>query len=237
MLHTTRAVVLKTIRHGDGTVVLKALTEALGVRSFLVRVGKRGGIAAGALQALNRIELVAQETPERELLTVRELRVAEPYTQVPYDAIRGAVALFVQEVLYRTLRGEVADVGLFGFVQHALKALDEVPDLRNYPLVFLVRYGDELGFLPSEPLPGEDHFDLLEGEFVVGAVNHGHTMGPSLSSALADLLPIGFDQMHLLSLVPSLRRDLLDHLLLYFRMHQEGLGELRSPAVLHQLLG
>ena len=33
----------------------------------------------------------------------------------------------------------------------------------------------------------------------------------------------------------SERRDLLDHLLLYYRMHLEGLGELRSPAVLHQV--
>jgi hypothetical protein len=35
----------------------------------------------------------------------------------------------------------------------------------------------------------------------------------------------------------SQRRELLDHLLLYFRMHLEGLGELKSPAILHQVLG
>jgi len=237
MLHTTRAVVLKTIRHGDSSVVLKALTDALGVRSFLVRVGKRGGISHAALQPLNRIELVAQESPERELLTVRELRVSEPYTRVPYDAVRGTLALFVQEVLYRSLRGEAADPALFNFVQQALQAMDEAAEVRNFPLVFLVRYGEELGFLPASPLPGEDHFDLLEGEFVAGTVRHGHTMGPVLSAALASLLPIGFDSMHQLTIAPSTRRDLLDHLLLYFRMHMEGLGELRSPAVLHQVLG
>ncbi len=237
MLHTTQAVVLKTIRHGDNTVVLKALTEALGVRSFVVRVGRKGGAAQAALQPLNRVELVAREAAERDLLTVRELRVAEPYTRVPLDPVRGALALFVQEVLYRSLRGETADPSLFAFVQEALQAMDNAPDVRGFPLVFLVRYSEELGFLPAAPQPGEDHFDLVEGEFVAGAAPHGHAMGPVLSAALASLLPVGFARLHEVSIAPSTRRDLLDHLLLYFRMHVDGLAELRSPAILHQVLG
>ncbi|MBX2973080.1 MAG: DNA repair protein RecO C-terminal domain-containing protein [Flavobacteriales bacterium] len=237
MLHTTQAVVLKTIRHGDSTVVLKALTELLGVRSFMVRTGKKGGIAQAALQPLNRIELVAHEAPERDLLTVRELRVYEPYSRVSFDAVRGALALFVQEVLYRSLRGETADPGLFAFVQETLRAMDTAPDVRNFPLVFLVRYSEQLGFLPSPSGDGEDHFDLLEGEFVHGAGRHGHTMGPPLSLHLAALLPVDFTTMDRIAIASAQRRELLDHLLLYFRMHVEGLGELRSPAVLHQVLG
>ncbi len=237
MLHTTRAVVLKAIRHGDNTVVLKAFTELLGVRSLVVRVGKKGGGGHAALQPLNRLELVVHEAPERDLLAVRELRVAEPFVRIPFDAVRGALALFVQEVLDRSWRGEAADPALFAFVQEALRAMDEVEDVRNFPLIFLLRYSAEQGFLPVAPQPGEDHFDLVEGEFVSGAVRHGHTMGAPLSGALASLLPIGFDQMHQVTIAPALRRDLLDHLLLYFRIHMEGLGELRSPAVLHQVLG
>lgn len=237
MLHTTRAVVLKTIRHGDGTMVLKAFTETMGVRSFLVRVGKKSGTTQGVLQALNRLEVVAQEAPERDLLTVRELRVERPYRQVPLDPVRGALALFVQEVLYRILRGESQDAELFAFVDEALEAMDASPDVRNFPLVFLVRFSEQLGFMPSPPLPGEDRFDLQEGEFAQGAVGHGHTMGPPLSKYLAALIPIGFTEMHVPEIPAGQRRELLDHLLLYFRMHVEGLGELRSPAVLHQVLG
>jgi len=237
MLHTTRAIVLKTIRHGDSTVVLRAYTEALGVRSFLVRLGRRAGGTQAALQPLNRLELVAHEAPERDLLTVRELRVAEPYERLSYDAVRGTLALFVQEVLHRTLRGETADTELFAFVERALRAMDSVPDVRNFPLVFLLRYCEQLGFLPSPPLPGEDHFDLVEGGFVTGAAHHGHTMRPPLSLHLATLLPVDFASMDRISIASAQRRELLDHLLLYFRMHMEGLGELRSPAVLHQVLG
>lgn len=237
MLHTTRAIVLKTIRHGDNTSVLKALTEALGTRSLLVRAGRKGGVSAAALQPLSRLEVVIQESAERELLTVRELRVSEPYEQLPYDAVRGTLALFVQEVLYRTLSGESADPEIYGFVEEALRAMDRSPDVGHFPIVFLLRYSGILGFQPSAPGPGERWFDLREGEFMAHGQRHGHLMGPPLSDHLATLLPVGFDHLGSLNIPAGQRRELLDHLLLYFRMHVEGLGELRSPAVLHDVLG
>ena len=62
-------------------------------------------------------------------------------------------------------------------------------------------------------------------------------MGPPLSDHLAAMLSVGFDRMEALNIPAGQRRGLLDHLLLYFRMHIEGLGELRSPSVLHEVLG
>jgi len=235
MLHTTRAFVIKTIKHGDRTVVLKVFTELFGMRSYMVRVGGKTGVAAAALQPLNRVEMVVDEHPEREIQHMREMRVDRPYANVPYDAVRGTLAIFAQEVLYNVLRGEANDPDLYNFLEDALEALDTVPDMRNYPVLFLIKLSGELGFRPSPPAPGEDRFDLKEGEFIRGAAAHGHTLGVVLSDHLAHLLTEEFDATIPRRMPASERRDLLDHLLLYYRMHLEGLGELRSPAVLHQV--
>jgi DNA repair protein RecO (recombination protein O) len=237
MLHTTRAIVLKCIRHGDRTVVLKLYTEAFGLRSMLARTGTRSGIQSAALQPLNRVEVVMKEMTERDLHALRELRVMLPYQQVPFDPVRGTLALFVQEVLYRVLRGEAADPDLFAFLWVALEAMDSVKDVRNFPLVFLLQLSGPLGFQPTSPSPGATRFDLKEGEFVRGGSAHGHTLGEPLSMHLASLLDVGLEHLPGPAIRASDRRELLDHLLLYYRMHVEGLGELRSPAVLHQVLG
>ena len=237
MLHTTRAIVLKTIRHGDRTVVLKAFTEDFGLRSYMVRAGGKSGVATAALQPLNRLEIVVNEHPERDLQTVRELRVQRPYTAIPFDPVRGTLVLFVQEVLYKVLRGESADPEIFNFLDEALEAMDTAADVRNFPLVFLVQLSGQLGFQPAFPAPDEDRFDLREGEFIRGAAPHGHTLGTELSGHLAALLSVGFADLPGPAIPAMERRELLDHLLLYYRMHIEGLGELRSPAVLHQVLG
>ncbi|MEO8590588.1 MAG: DNA repair protein RecO C-terminal domain-containing protein [Flavobacteriales bacterium] len=236
MLQTTRAIVLKTIRHGDRTVVLKAWTERFGTRSYMVRAGGKRGVASAALQPLNRLELVVDEHPERDLHAVRELRVERPYMRVPFDPVRGALALFVQEVLYKVLRGESPDDALNAFVEETLEAMDSAEDIRHFPLVFLLQLSGHLGFFPEAPAGREEHFDLREGHFVAATHPHGHTLGPPLSRAFISLLEVDFGRMHKLDLPAAQRRELLDHLLLYFRLHLEGLGELRSPAVLHEAL-
>lgn len=236
MLVTTRGIVLKVVRHGDNTRVLKAWTEAHGLRSYLVRTGVKGGTRDAALQPLNRLELVVKEDADRELTTVRELRVERPYLNLTRDPLRGALALFVQEVLYKVLRTGAADASLDAFVRDALEVMDTGPDLRHYPLVFLLELAGHLGFRPGPPQPGEYHFDLREGHFLRGGVPHGQVMGPPLSTALAELLDLGLHQLEQANVVPAVRRSLLDHLLLYYHLHLEGMGELRSPAVLHQVL-
>jgi DNA repair protein RecO (recombination protein O) len=223
MVTTTRALVLRTIRHADHRLILKAFTQQYGLRSYVVRVARKGGVSEAALQALTRVELVADERSDRDLLVVRDLRVERPYVRIPFDPVRAAVALFVQEVLVKLLRGEAADPRLYGFLEEAVEQLDSRADLAHFPLQFLLQLSGELGFMPEPPLPGEDRFDLKEGHFTSGAPQHGQTLPPTLSAALASLLPLPL--------------DLLDHLLLYYRLHIDGLGELRSPAVLHQVLG
>jgi DNA repair protein RecO (recombination protein O) len=235
MLLTTRAVVLRTVRHGEHTVVLKAWTRHAGLRAYLVRISRAKGITAAALQPLNRLELVVDEHPERDLHPVRELRVAEPYQRIHAEPVRGSVALFVQEVFVRVLRQEAADPELDDFVMRALEFLDTAEDIGQFPLTFLAGLGERLGIGPALPALGEDRFDLAEGRFTSQAREQGLLMGPPLSGALVAVLGAGFGGPSP-PLPAKLRRELFDHLLLYFRLHVPGMGELRSPKVLHAVL-
>lgn len=237
MLITTRAILLRAIRHGDHTVVLKLWTEHAGSRSGMVRAGGKRGAAAAMLQPLGRLEVVLDEHPERDMHPVREMRVEQPFLRLHQDPVRSAVALFVQEVLYRALRTDGADPALTAFLYEALDVLDEADDLGHYPLVFLLNLAEQLGIHPVPPEPGQDRFDPVEGHFVQGGVRHGHTLDPEHSSALARLLGVPLSSLHTLSIPGHVRRAMLDHLLLYYRIHLEGMGELRSPAMLHQALG
>ncbi|MCC6937938.1 MAG: recombination protein O N-terminal domain-containing protein [Flavobacteriales bacterium] len=236
MLQTAHAIVLKTIRYGDRSVVVKTWTTHAGARSYMVRTGAKNGGSMAALQPLNRIELVADERPDADMHTAREVRVEKPYLNVHRDPIRGSLILFTQEVLYRVLWAEAADPSLDAFVREALETIDTSDVLQGYPLIFLLQLSGHLGFFPEYPSPGADHFDLMAGCFVPAGVPHGHTLAPPLSNALVRLLDIDLDALEEVVLPASQRRDLLDHLLLYFRLHVDGLGELRSPAVLHATL-
>lgn len=235
MLVTTEAIALRAIAHGDRSVVLKAWTRHAGARSYLVRTGARAH--AAALQPLSRVEIVADERPDHDMYAARSLRVSRPFVRIPFEPVRGAVALFAQELLYRVLRAESADDELHAAVEEVVEAIDTAPDLRWLPHVILVRLAAPLGFVPEPPEPGTDHFDLQEGRFVGAGARHGHLLAPPLSTALGALLETPLGAAPAIALSSAQRRALLDHLLLYYRVHLEAMGDMRSPAVLHAVLG
>ncbi len=233
MLHTTRAVVLRTFRHGDNSTVLRAFTEAFGTRSYMVRSGKRGTAAPALLQPLGRVELVVTEHHSREVQQVREARIVAPYVGIPGDPRRSMLLLFAQEVFYRTLREGAPDPTLFRFVMQTLEAIDTSPALGPLPVELLLGLALHLGFLPQAPQPGEDRFDLREGCFFRGEADHAFCLDPVATAPLIRLLGATGSARQLTA--PE-RRTTVEQLLLFFRFHVDGFGELRSPEVLHELL-
>lgn len=236
---STRAVVLRTVKYSDKSVVLRAYTERFGLRAYIVRTGGKGTSRQAALQPLSRVELVAPEAGEHSMRTVRDLRIDRPYTRVQQEPRRGVLLLFAQEVLDRTLREEAADPQLYGFVQETLESLDTHPDTAHQPLRMLVGLAKRLGFFPGLPEEGEDRFDLREGYFFQGEAPHEFCMEPASAALFARLI------MQEEGMVPeggahgssaAVRRSTMDDLLLYFRLHVEGFGELRSLDVLRTVL-
>lgn len=235
MLQTTRAVALRTFRHGDRSTVLKAYTERFGARTYMVRASRSKGARQAHIRPLDRLELVVTEDHEREMHAIREMRLLKPYAGIPLEPARGLVLLFAQEVFYRTLRTEAPDPPLFHCVMESLEAVDTGAPLAQLPHLLLARLARHLGFLPEPPQPGEDRFDLREGHFFGGTPPHGLCMDPPLAAALAELLRAEA-RGEAPATAPGLRKALLDDLLTYFSLHVDGFGQLRSPAVLHELL-
>ncbi|MBK8225761.1 MAG: recombination protein O N-terminal domain-containing protein [Flavobacteriales bacterium] len=235
MLITAEAIVLRAIAHGDRSVVLKAWTRHAGARSYLVRLGAKGQQAA--LQPLSRIEVIADERPDRELHSARSVRVTRPFLRIAFDPVRGAVALFAQELFYRVLRAESADEELHEAVEEIIEAIDSQGDPRWLPHQALMRLSGPLGFRPELPDAGLDHFDLQEGRFVPAGARHGHLLAPPLSTALSELIRTELNAAPAIVATSAQRNELLDHLLLYYRLHLEAMGAMRSPAVLRAVLG
>lgn len=238
-LQTTRAVVLRTIKYSDKSSVMRVYTERFGLRSYMVRVGSKDRSILAALQPLSRLELVAPEGAEHELLTVRDMRIDRPFTRLREEPIRGLLLLFAQEVFNRTLREETADPYLFGFIERTLEALDTGDDLAHQPLFLLVGLCKHLGFSPEVPTGGECAFDLREGYFLPAEAPHELCMGPGPTALFAHILLRCEEPLQVAAPFtsdPQVRRRLLDDLLIYYRLHVEGFGELKSLDVLRSVL-
>ncbi|MGN1240236.1 MAG: DNA repair protein RecO, partial [Paludibacteraceae bacterium] len=105
---------------------------------------------------LSLLEVVVSPSA-KALPSLKEAHLAFVPQHLHTDMRRRTVALFIAEVLYRTLRHPMADEALFDFIATTIRLLDTTEQPENIHLAFLIQLAAHLGFAIDE----EAHPDLL----------------------------------------------------------------------------
>jgi DNA repair protein RecO (recombination protein O) len=241
MLVNSRGIVLNTLRYSDSSVIARILTEHAGQRAFMVRVGKGRGAAGklGQLQPLSIVNVAFDHDDRQGLRTPRSLERAEVMRSIPFDTVKSSIAIFMAEVLSRTLQEETADVRLFDFLHNSILLLDrEERPCHNFHLAFLLQLSS---FLGCEPTLDNDialpYFDLREGVACAIAPLHPHYLEGTAKRAMEQLEASGMDGHALVQMNNDDRRTLLRALVDYYRLHLDGMREIRSHLVLEEVMG
>ena len=184
------------------------------------------------------LDLVAYGRDGQALHRVREVHPAVVYQSIPFSASKRAIGLFCIEVAQKTIRETEANPALFEFLFSFFHYLDisEKP-LPNLPLFFLLHLAAYLGFAPlGEPTDDAPYFDLVEGTFVEYRRSDLLTLDAEGSSALFNLLNANTAVAAALPLKKNIRNALLEHLLLYYYQHIDGMREIASHHILRTIL-
>ena len=150
-LEKSRIIVLHLTKISDHGVVLHTVDSRSGRRSFLVRgLGtKRNGQTA--FHSLSVLDAVSSESPKSSLAYLREWTPSQTLHGIRGNLVKGSVAMFISEVLYRSLTNEQTDPELFDWLCEAVRMLDaEAGSIANFPIWFLVSYAVRMGFMPGE---------------------------------------------------------------------------------------
>lgn len=240
MLSTTRGIIFHTVPYTDSRVIAKIYTEDYGLRSYILTVSrsKTGKIRNSLLQPLTQLEIVADYRERNSLHSVRELSCSAPYHHLHSDIVKTSIALFVAEVLYKSVKEEESNPQLYAFIAGSLRILDLQQDgVANFHLCFLLQLTKYLGFFPRQNNAGPNScFDLRDGIFRPGFPDHPLFMDAGESRLLEQLLPLSYANMHQLPLSGELRRVLVKHLLRYYELHLSSVHDIKSHHVLETVL-
>jgi DNA repair protein RecO (recombination protein O) len=240
MLIKTRGIILRTIKYRESSLILEVYTELKGLRKYIISGvrSRRAKTQAGLLQIMSLVELVAYEREDRDLTRIKEVRPAEIYQRIPFDFRRGSLGLFLAEVARKTIREREENTPLFRFLYATFLFLDRTTDpIGNLHLHYLLELSTFLGFLPAgDYSPGTPLFDLREGEFTGGLPDHKYYLEEARAAQLQELLGVSRADVHRVALSRDDRRALLDALIIYYRLHLEGLKEIHSHEVLRQVM-
>ena len=214
MTFSTEFIILNTTKIGEKSLVLHCLTRELGRRSFIVSVGKSSGMSL--FLPLNILEGEISENSKSDLWRARNISAVEPLSGLRSSVSKGAMAMFMSEVLYRAIKDGCNEEGLYEWCEKVILLLDAMKtDFSNFHLRFLLELCIALGFSPQssdlKPFVG-DNYPLVE-----------------------KIIHSDFARTMLIPLNGQTRNQLAEDILRYIEFHTESTLSINSLKVLREL--
>ncbi|OYU95566.1 MAG: DNA repair protein RecO [Bacteroidetes bacterium B1(2017)] len=241
MLQKCRGIVISTVNYSENSVVLKCYTDTYGLQSYMINgvKGKKGAIKPSHLMPLSLLELEVYHQQNKNLHRIKELKSSPILNHLHFELRKSTLALFMAELLGKILREESEpDAQLFGFIFNSVQMVDISEEgLPNFPIYFMLQLSKYLGFYPKDNYSSTcTDFSLQEGVFIAQAPASIDYCRAQLSVAFYSCMNQNFEQMQSMQFAPLMRRELLAKLIRYYQLHLLLFGELKSPAVLHEVL-
>lgn len=228
MLHKTRGIVINYIRYRETSIILKVYTEKFGIQTFIengVRSSK-GKNKIALFQALSLLDLVIYHDEKKEIHRISEIKSSFPFKTLPYEIHKSSIGMFLDEILNKTLKEHSENHVLFDFLYHSLIFLDETEEhFENFHLIFLLKYAFFLGFSPQD---GKE----IATQFRDYSVNI--PFDNDYQKLMNQLIVADYQTPILMN--RSVRNHLLEVIILFYQLHVEEFGEIKSLQVLREVL-
>lgn len=238
MLHKTRGIVLNTTEYGESSLIAKIYTELFGLQSYIVNsVRKRKTkFHYNIFQPLTPVEMVVYHKERPGLQRLSDIRPSPLLTSIPFDVEKSSMVFFMDEILCRAIKEEEANDSLFAFLFDSILRLDAHPDPLNFHLLFLIQLTRHLGFFPSQNFSEINTvFNLMDGQFEDRIPNHPHYIDQHSSFHFYHLLMVSNNSLAEYELPIDEKRKLINNIIDYYRLHIEGIGEIKSHKILEQI--
>lgn len=240
MLHTTQGIVLHTIKYSETSLIVKMYTRNFGLQSYMINGvrSKKSTKKARLFQPLALVEMVVSNSNKGTLQRISEITPLHPYSEIPFDMVKSSIVFFLNEVLYKSLGEEQADEDLFDFIKNSMLLLDlKHENCSNFHAFFMIQLSRFLGFFPEGKCTEQNPiFDLKEGRFVKILPRHPHYLNPEMSKIFYACIGSGYDKIQLLKISNMERKNIVDALILFYRLHLHSFSEIKSQKVLEEVI-
>ncbi len=233
MFVNTDGIILKKVAYSSSSAIVTIYTQRFGQCPFMVRgLGKKGGRSA-ALQPLSRVEIDCTYREKNQVQSLSAISL-KPDSCILRHPMKGAISMFLAEMLYKSLREESPDPDLFSFLDYAIDFFEKDGFSPNFHLIFLMNLTKFFGFFPSGKWTSEKcYFDLLNGSFTSDENASLHMLGAKEAASFFELTTSNFESK--LIFENLLRRNLLKTMVEFYQIHLEGLGEIKSLPILIEI--
>ena len=242
--HKTKGIVLRTVRYGETSIIASIFTELFGLQSYLINgvrvTSKKGSGRGNMLQPGAILDMVVYHNDLKNLQRVKDFKWAYVYENIFFNVFRNSIALFMVELLQRSIKQPEANPPLFNFVEDAFIHLDKASDsvAANFALYFAINLSRFYGFMIADRYSEKSNIlDLMEGRYVSDKPDHLHFLEHDYSRVVSDLLKVMQpDELTHIKLNQETRRVLLHAFETFYALHIQDFGKMKTLPVLEAVL-
>ena len=220
MIFKTRGIVFRFTKFKETSIIVTIFTEMFGLQTYIVN-GVRSKSAKNRIalyQPLTLLNLVVYHREHANIERIKEVSCLYPYRLLTADIKKSTLAIFINELLNKTVKDESHAADLFAFISESLIMLDRLESgYENFHLIFMVKLSRFLGF----------------GAHNVNEIVGGRTADEAIEKILSQILLA--DYTTALTMTNLQRRNILEMLLGFYHEHIESLGEIKSVQVLRDV--
>lgn len=212
-------VVLHTVKYGDSGLVIRGYSDTGGRQSFFLRSvkGPKNCAVIRELHPLSIINAQLNSFGKGEMKNIREFSAAYPLPGIRCELQKSTIAMFMSELIYKTVREVEENKILYSFITESILALESLKGgFADFHLFFTVGLCRHAGY---DPLLSEN------------------TLSQKSSRILAEILLKERDQSQTLNINREERYNFINEMATYLSHHSGCKIELLSLEVLHDVYG
>jgi len=229
MKFKTKGIVFNYIKFRETSIIARIYTDQFGLKNYIINSVRtsKPRYPISYFQPLSQLEMVVYNKRDADINRIVELQSFNTYQSIPYQIVKSSVALFITEILFKTLKEEEENRHLYDFFEQSFQYYDLSKNhYVNFHLQFLFKYAKYLGF---EPVKIANMLHEIEaGGFAISL--------PKEDQTLVDLF-IESNYEKPVDITNELRRKLLNILILFYQVHFDNLSEIKSHKVLMEVFG
>lgn len=239
LVATSRIIVLHLTKYGESGLIVHAIDRDCGRTSLFLKGAGRGrnASATALLHPLSVHQAVTVTSTAGSLPYLREYTPCRTLASLRTDIVKSSIALFISEILYRSIHESDTDTQLFDWLEDAIVMLDALDEgAANFHLWFLTGLAVRTGFRPEDNYsPERPLFDPQAARFVEAGPWRDATdlFSEAHSLLLHQSLSLQPAEFMALRLASTTRRSFAELMIRYLSWHWGIQPQIKSLDVLH----
>ena len=221
-MSNSRALVIKSIKQGETSLIVSCYLEEIGYRSFLVKGlygSKKSRFSKAHFFPLNLINIHYSFNEKKNLGFIKEVKSEVLFNTIHSDVQKSSVIVFLSEILNNVFREELeVNQDLFDFLLNSLIWYDNVIECNNYHIKFLIELSKYIGFHPNISNENDSYFCLESGSTTNTKPLGENICGEDLK-LFKTLLGMKFEDLNKMNINRESRKRILNKIIDYYSLH------------------